>query len=123
MIPRLALRQKHQLVGRRRDMTGPADHRQTPALLAHFGADIDLTADDRLNPGLGRHGREFQGAEHIGAVGDGHGRHARGRALRDQILDLNRPLGQRVGGVNAQMNEIGVRHGTAFDVTTLGMFP
>ena len=37
-------------------MTGSADHRQTAAFFARLGADIDLAADDRLDPGLGRHG-------------------------------------------------------------------
>jgi hypothetical protein len=28
----------------------------------------------------------------------------------NQLLDLKRPLGKRVGGVNAKMNKISVRH-------------
>ena len=73
--------------------------------------DADLTAKDRLNARIGHHQRELQRAEQVAGVGDGDSRHVLLLAKLDQLLDLDRPFGERIGGVDAQVDEIGNRHG------------
>jgi hypothetical protein len=55
--------------------------------------------------------RELERAEQIVGVGDRDRRHAVQLAELDQFLDPDRALGQRVGGVDPKMDEIGMRHG------------
>ena len=70
----------------------------------------DLAADDRLDA-LGRAGlAELQRAEQVGSVRDRHRRHVRLERQGRDLLGLDRALAQRVGGMDAQMDEIGVRH-------------
>ena len=66
LITSLALGQQNDRRGRHSRSPGSACHTQ-----------INLTADNRLNPGIGRAFREFQGAEHIVRVGDRDSRHTR----------------------------------------------
>ncbi len=70
----------------------------------------ELAADDRLDARLDAGLREFQRAEQVVGVGDRDRRHA---VLPAQIGDLagaQRALGQRIGGVDAEVDEIGVAH-------------
>ena len=106
-IAGLGLHQQHQLVGLRLRHR-PVGHGAAPLLLPRDG---QLAGDDRLHARiLGRQG-EFQRAEQIAAIGDRHRRHALTAAEVDQLLDLDGAFGQRVGRMDAQMDEIGVRHG------------
>ena len=73
--------------------------------------EADPAADDRLHPRLDGRERELERAEQVAAVGDRHRRHGVALAQRDQIGNLDRALEQRIGGMDAQVNESGVRHG------------
>ena len=73
-------------------------------------ASANLAADDRLHPGSGAGGGEFERAEQIAGIGDGHGRHPLGLGTAAPLLDRDRPGRQRIGGMDAQMDEIGERH-------------
>ena len=69
-----------------------------------------LAADDRLDSRLGgRHGK-FERAEEVAGIGHGDGRHGVALGQRDQLLDLDRARRERIGGVRAQVNEIGEAH-------------
>jgi hypothetical protein len=103
-----ALRQQHQLV-RRRLVADAIAAVEGPALL--LAGNAELTADDRLQAGVARGERELEGAEEIAGVGHGDGRHGLRLAERDQLLQLDRALRERIGGVDAEMDEIGMRHG------------
>ena len=69
-----------------------------------------LQPDDRLHAlllgGLG----ELQGAEEVAGVGHGHRRHALLLAELHQGLHRDRPLGERIGRVDPQVDEISVWH-------------
>ena len=104
-IAGLVLHQQHQ--GVRVRLPPVADPAIAVAVLA---PDAQLAADDRLHAGLGRGRGEFERAEQIAGVGDGDRRHGLGAAQRHDLVDLERALGQRIGGVDAEMDEIGVRH-------------
>ena len=71
----------------------------------------DDAADDRLDAGLAGGRGELQGAEEVVAVRHGDGRHVVALAELDQLLDLDRALGERIGAVDVEMDEVGVRHG------------
>ena len=102
----LVLGQQHQLVGRRPDAVARLG---APALAVP--PQRDLAADDRLNAGFGREAGELQGTEEIAAVGHGDRGHLLGPAKLDQGLELDRAFRQRIGGMDPQMDEIGVGHG------------
>ncbi len=92
----------------------PIDSRQlvrrgNAALL--LAPDAEIAADDRLYAGLRGVLREFQRAEEVVAIGDGNRRHRLALGERDDLVDLVRPLGERVGGTNLQMDEISDGHG------------
>jgi hypothetical protein len=72
--------------------------------------DGEVDADDRLDAGLGRVLREFERAEQVVAVGDGDRRHPRLLGQRDDLVDLVRAFGERIGGTNFQMDEISDGH-------------
>ena len=110
-IAGLALRQQHQLVGRRLVADAAAAVEAAALLLA---GDAELAADDRLQAGVAGGERELEGAEEIAGVGHGDRRHGLRLAERDQLLQLDRALGERIGGVDAEMDEIGVRHAAGF---------
>ena len=67
--------------------------------------DGDLRADDRLHPGLRQLLRKLQRAEQVVGVGDRQRRHRIGFGELGQRLDRQRPLAQRKGAVDAQMDE------------------
>ncbi len=74
----------------------------------------DLAADDRLHA-LPRAGlAELQRAEQVAGVGDGHRGHPRLPRQGRDLVGLDRALAQRVGGVAAEMDEIGVRHDSCY---------
>ena len=71
----------------------------------------DLAADDGLDA-FGRAGlAEFHGAEEVGGVGDGDGGHAGVGGKLGNLVGLDGAFAERIAGVNAQMDEIGVGHG------------
>ena len=109
----LVLRQQHDLVRRR--LVAVVRRR----LVA---AQPDLAADDRLQAGIGGGQREFEGAEEVAAVGDGHGRHGPALTGGDQILELDRPFGERIGGMNAEVDEIGVWHGPVYSMASPSLY-
>ena len=53
---------------------------------------------------------ELQRAEQVAGVGDRHRRHRRLARERGDLVRLDRAFAQRIGGMDAQMDEIGVRH-------------
>ena len=67
--------------------------------------DGDLRADDRLHPGLRQLFRKLQRAEQVIGVGDRQRRHRIGFGELGQRFDRQRPLAQRKGAVDAQMDE------------------
>ena len=70
-------------------------------------ADVELNADQRLQPGLGGFFREFERAEEVVGVGDGQRRHRVGGREGDQLGDAHRAFAQGVGGVRVQVDEAG----------------
>ena len=106
-IAGLGLHQQHKLVGLRLRHR-PVDDGAVPLLFPRNG---ELAANDRLHARiLGRQG-EFQCAEQVAGIGDRHRRHPLAAAEIDQLLDLDGAFGQRVGRMDAEMDEIGVGHG------------
>ena len=97
--PHRRLRQQHQRIGRQ---------------AGRFGAgQRHLAADDRLDA-LGRAGlAELQRTEQIGGIGDGDRRHPRLPRKRRDLVSLDGALAERIGGTDAKMDEIGVRHGAS----------
>ena len=96
-----------------RQNVAPADHPQSAPLGIDRAPDVELHADDRLHAlARGRH-REFQRAEHIAAVGHRDRRHAVLLRQLHQLLGVNRPLRQGIGGMHTEMDEIGVGHAGA----------
>ena len=76
------------------------------------GGDVDLAADDRLDPGFLAGLVEVDRAVHDAVVGDGQGGHLElGRSLHERV-DAARPIEQRELGVVVQVDEgfRGVRH-------------
>ncbi len=104
-IARLVLRQQHDRIGRsgRPDPSRESD-------LAVEAAERQLAADDRLHAGVARRLRELQSAEQVAGIGHRHGRHGMGFGERRQLFHLDRARGQRIGGMGAQMDEVGMRH-------------
>jgi hypothetical protein len=70
---------------------------------------VELTADDRLDPGLVALLVEVQDAVHVAVVGDAHGRLSVLDGGRDHVADPGGAVEHRVLGVLMQMDE-GVRH-------------
>src|SRR5579883_3257056 len=103
------LHQHHKRV-RRRCGSDPAETRG--GVLRARAPDRQLAADKRLNPRLGRSGREFQRAEEITGVRHGDRRHAVALTELHQLLDLDRARRERIGGMDAEVNEISVGHGS-----------
>ena len=63
------------------------------------------TANDGLNALVGQCFRKFQRSEKIARVGNSQRRHARFLGQDRHLLDMQRPLRQRIGGMGPQMNE------------------
>ncbi len=72
--------------------------------------EVELAAEDRLDPGLGGGLRELQRGEEVAGVGQRHGGLAGGPGEFRQRLDLDRALEERVGRVDAQVDELGSVH-------------
>src|SRR5262249_13922847 len=66
---------------------------------------VGLAPDDRLHASLLRLGEELDGTEHVAVVGDGAGVHPGGPHPRQELLDLVRPIEQRVLRVQVQVDE------------------
>ena len=108
----LGLHEQNQLIGR--DVLAADDPQPAPPRLGR-SPDLELDADDRLHPGLHGRDRKFQRAEQVAGIGHRDRRHRLGLRQLRQILRLNRPLGERVGAVDAQMDEGRMRHGKLRD--------
>ena len=101
-VPGLVLGQQHE----------PVERVALEAVrIRRLEGDRQLAADDRLDAGPGAGLGEFERAEQIVGVGDRHRRHAVRFAERRDVRDLERPFGQRIGGMNPEMDEVGVGHG------------
>ena len=76
-------------------------------LLQRLGEiDLQRAAYDRLDALFGQRIGEFHGPKQIAGIGDGQGWHVLGLGQARQLLDMQRPLGQRIGRVRAQMDEV-----------------
>ena len=100
----LVLHQKHQHV-----RLGPLVVAGA-ALVPVVRTDPELAADDGLHPLAGAGLGELERPEQVAAIGDGHGRHGVAAAKCHQFGYVQRALGQRIGAVDPQVNEVGVRH-------------
>ena len=95
--PGRVLRQQHERIGRQARIVGAGQR--------------DLAADDRLDALGGAGLAELQRAEQVGGVGDGDRRHAGLARQGGDLVHLDGALAERIGGMDAQMDEIGVGHG------------
>ena len=91
------LRQQHDRVRRQARIVGAGER--------------DLAADDRLDALGGAGLAELQRAEQVGGVGDRHRRHVRVVRQGGDFFRLDGALAERVGGMHAQVDEIGMGHG------------
>ena len=80
-----------------------------PAALDRFG-EVQERPDDGLHAALHARGGELQHPEHVAGVGDRDGRHRMLPAQPDDLGDGERALRQGKGRMNAEVNEVGVRH-------------
>lgn len=85
---------------------------------ARFAGNAHDAADDRLHARRRHRAGKLHRAEQVAAVGDRHRRHPVFLAELDQLLDLHRPFRQRIGGVDAQMDEVGMRHRAVYPSST-----
>ena len=90
------LRQQHQRIRRKARVVGTRQ--------------ADLAADDRLDTLAGARLAEFQRTEQIAAVGDRYRRHAGIPGQSGDLVRLDRPLAERIGAMDSEMDEIGVGH-------------
>jgi hypothetical protein len=72
---------------------------------ARPGGDVDLTADDRLDVVTTRGLVELDCSEEVAVVRHAHGRHAERLGPREERVDLDGPVQQRVLRVQVQMYE------------------
>ncbi len=72
----------------------------------------DLDADDRLDAASAQAVANSKAPNRLPLSVIATAGIALGAAELDQLLDLDRPGRQRIGGVGAQMDEIGERHGS-----------
>jgi hypothetical protein len=82
------------------------------ALEAAVVADVDLAADDRLDPVALRLAVERDGSGERAMVGERHRRHLEARGLLAECRDPAGPVEDRILGVDVQVNERGT-HGSA----------
>ncbi len=75
------------------------------------GRDVEDRADDRLDARVGAVGRELRSAEHVAKIGDRNRRKAPGFAQAEQLLHLDRAGRQGIGGMDAQVDEVGGHSG------------
>src|SRR6185436_7057886 len=100
VIALIGLGQQHQVV---RGLPGRAALRPPIAR-----RDVDLAAEDRVDPALARLVVEDHRREHVPVLGDCHRRHLQLDRLVEQLLDPARPVEQRILGMQMEMYE--VRH-------------
>jgi hypothetical protein len=72
--------------------------------------EVDLAADDRLDPGLAGALVQLDRPVHHTVVGEPECRLTEGRRTLDQPRDLRRPVEQRVLGVNVKVGAVGLGH-------------
>ena len=77
-------------------------------------ADVELAADDRLDPGLFRGVDKLDGSENVAVVGHGHGGHVEFLYTLDEVLGRARSVEHGVVGVQVQVNEF--RHGVDISI-------
>ena len=65
-------------------------------------------ADDGLDAFDGAGLAEFERAEQIAGVGDGDGGHVSGLGERGDLVGLDRAFAEGVGGVDAEVDKVGV---------------
>ena len=97
----LILSQQYELVGLGTNARA-AGHRGAAALESELGADNRLHTLIRCRQG------KLQRTEHIAGVGDRYRWHLLLLAKLDQVFDLDRTFGERIGGMDPEMDEIGV---------------
>ena len=71
--------------------------------------DVDLAAEDRVDPALARLVVEDDRREHVAVLGDRHRRHLQLDRLVEQFFDPAGAVEQRVLGVQMQVDEVGHR--------------
>ena len=76
-------------------------------LEAAGGGDVDLAAEDGLEPFVAAGVVEGHCPEHVPVVGDGHGLHAEADALVDQLVEATGPVEEAaVLGVQVEVDEV-----------------
>ena len=83
---------------------------RTRLLLVRPRRNVGLTANDRLDLGVGSFPVKFDRAEEIPVIGHGHSRHLEFGRFFHQRLHSHRPVQQRIFGVKVQMDERIARH-------------
>jgi hypothetical protein len=81
------------------------------ALLASAGRDVELAADDRLDPRLLRGEVEVDATEEVAVVGERDRRKAKLARAVDQLLELRGAVEEAVLRVNVEVDELGVVDG------------
>ena len=102
-VPRQVLRQERQVGVALRQRRAVVDH-------------VDLAAEDRLDPLVGRRLVQLDRARHRAVVGERHGGHLQLGRLPRECRDPARPVEDRVLGVDVQVDERGA-HGKAIVVS------
>ena len=74
-------------------------------------SDIDLAADDGLDPGLLAQGVEFDGPVEIAVIGQGHGPQPHRLDPGKEFGQLDRPVQKRIVAVEVEVDEFSGRHG------------
>ena len=109
-IAALARRQQHDPRRRRRQRIA-----RVGVLVAEI--DRELAADDRLDAVAGHLVGEFQRPEHVVGVGQRQRRLAVGLRQFAELADLDRPLQQRIGRMDVEMDKSGIgRRRRGFDM-------
>ncbi len=103
VVPLVVRREQGQVV------VGLGDPRGAPVEAA-ADRDVDLAAQDRLDPLLPAGVVEGHRPEHVAVVGDGQPLHPEAPGLLDQLVDVARPVEEAVFGVQVQVDELGGRH-------------
>ena len=76
-------------------------------LAAAAGRDVDLAAEDRVDPPFARLVVEYHAREHVAVLGDGEGRRTGLLRMIEQLADAAGAVEQGVLRVQVQMNELG----------------
>jgi hypothetical protein len=81
------------------------------AIIRRGAGQVQLAADDGLHALAGAVAGKFQRAEHVGGIGQRKGRHAGILGQHGQLVGLDGPLGEGIGGMGVQMDEGRAGHG------------